>query len=196
MTRVKLLGYKELDYNKKRLKNEYQEEEQEQEEHFIVKLIRLCFSFAKFSLYICVTLLELLLKIIRTLFLNEYVPLENIIDNIKYKRALKQEKQINEYLSQNRGAKIEHTYEFKHSETFSSSYKILVERIIQISENKLTLNEELKLDTINRIKLIIQECESVGLAEGYKYAKETNYKFDNEEDIYNYFICDRVHRNL
>lgn len=203
MAKVKLLGYKNFNYTKERIEKEHQEkleyEEQEmemqQEEYFLFKLLRLSLKFLRFSLYLCVTVLEQILQLIRVVFLNEYRPFEDLMQELKDKRELKQEKQVNEYLAKNRGAKLEHTYEFKHSEAFSNSYKILVERINQVAYNNLNLNEELRQDSINRLNLIIQECESVGLEEGYKYAKETNFKYNNDE-IYNYFICDRVHRNI
>lgn len=55
------------------------------------------------------------------------------------------------------------------------------------------MNEDLYKDIMKRLDIIITEAERQAHAEGYKFAKQTRYKFESTEEFDKY-IEDRVLR--
>lgn len=147
----------------------------------------------RFNVYLAISFLELIIKLIKVLFnLNEYKPLksitegrESILDRIAHKNINKERIRFStDYLCR-------HEYTFPRSDTFLNTYKTIQQRLKDISDNNINLNNDLYKDTIYQINVLIVEAEKQALSEGYSYARETKYKLDTST-VYEDFIQEKV----
>lgn len=150
-------------------------------------------SALKFSLYLVISLLELVIKLIKVLFnLTEYKPLqsltegrESILDRIAHRNINKERIRFStDFLCR-------HEYNFPRSDMFLNTYKTIQQRLKDISDNNINLSNELYKDTIYQINVLIVEAEKQALSEGYSYARETKYKLDTST-VYEDFIQEKV----
>ncbi|MGM9533716.1 MAG: hypothetical protein ACI3VR_00615 [Intestinibacter sp.] len=191
------------DTNKKQvyvLKDELDQEEEEHQSSFwfdtfpvvVESIIKLAAKVLKFSLYLLISFLKLFIKIIEALFLQNYNPLgfvskatEKALDD-RAKKNINQER-IRFAVNQ----KTMHKFEFDRSTDFSNNYKVIQERLKQCTDMQIRLNNELYKDTLKRIDILVVEAERKALQEGYSYAKETNFKLDDEA-AYQEYIRNKI----
>lgn len=156
-------------------------------------LFKLTIKALKFSLYMCVSFLELLIKLIKVLFnLNDYKPLQsftegrnNFLNSIAQKEINKEKIRFTfDYMGR-------HEFIFPRSDLFLSCYKEIQQRLKGISEHNINLNNELYKDTIKEINCLIVEAEKQSLKLGYEYARETKYKLDTST-VYDEFVQDKI----
>ena len=170
-----------------------QEEQEESQNGFwfdtfpvIVEIvINLIMKAFKFSLYLCVSFLELWIKIIKTLFLSDYKPFGAITgmkDNF-----------IKDYISKNTKphAKVIHSYEFTRSEEFAKNYSHIDNLLKECAKSKLAINEDIHRDIMKRLDIILVESEKMALSEGFSYCKQVKYKID-ESEAYESYIQDQI----
>ncbi len=171
----------------------FEEKEEKEEQNIYINIIKGIIAALKFSLYICINILEILIKIIKVLFnINDYKPFQCIESNkISFlnriaEREIDKEKIrfASDYLGR-------HEYTFPRSDTFLNCYKEIQQRLKDISDNNINLNRELYIDTIKQINALIVESEKQALKQGYTYAKETKYKLD-ASTVYEDFIQDKI----
>lgn len=167
--------------------------EDQETKNIYIELFKVIVRALKFTLYLFISFLELLIKIVKVLFnLNDYRPLQsftegrNSILNRIAQREINKEKIrfTSDYLGR-------HEYIFPRSDQFLNSYKEIQERLKDIADNNIKLNKELYKDTIKQINVLIVEAEKVAMKQAYRYAKETKYKLD-ETDVYDSFIQNKV----
>ena len=167
-------------------------EELEQNSLFI-DLFKGLIKALKFSTYLVISFLELLIKIMKVLFnLNDYRPLRAITEgknSIIYRIA---DSNINQYRVKFVADNLSrHEYNFQRSEQFLAQYSYLQKELQKIADNQIVINTDIYRDIFKRISILVAEAENKALKEGYNYARETKYKlYDN--DIYNDYIRDKV----
>lgn len=154
---------------------------------------KLIYKVFQFGLYLSVTFLELLIKLLKTLFLgDDYKPF-NFILEAREKRLDRRAKDninkekirfVSDYLCR-------HEYVFPRTDTFLNDYKQIQQRLKDISENNINLSNELYHDTMKRISILVTEAEKQALKLGYEYARETKYQLDTST-VYQDFIQDKV----
>lgn len=162
------------------------------ESNVYIEIGRLFLKALKFSLYICVSFIEMFLNLIKSLFLNEYEPFSpvketgnNFLDKIANKR-------INRYRIQFAAEHLSrHEYNFQKSEQFLAQYKYLQDKLKDISDNEILINDEIYRDIFKRISILVSEAENKALQEGYNHARKTRYRLYDEE-IYEDYIRDKV----
>lgn len=152
-------------------------------------LLASVFKIFRFSLYIIINFLKLLIGAIEGLFLQGYEPLKPITD--KYKE--RQDKKTKDYIIKNSKphAVTSHNYEFIRSKLFARNYLKIKTLLNNCAKHDAEMNEDVCKDVLKRIDIIIVEAERQALAEGYQYAKETRYKFESQESFDKY-IRDRI----
>ena len=177
-----------LEINTKAAKTETETET----ETTLIFILRLIFKSFKFGLYLFVTLLELFIKVIKILFLQDYQPFKKVIDSKNNFFNQIASKNINRYKIQFASEILaRHEYNFQRSEQFLAQYKYLQDKLKEISNNEIKINDDIYKDIFKRISILVAEAENVALKEGYNHAKNTNYKLYDDE-IYNDFVRDRV----
>ncbi|WP_455543857.1 hypothetical protein [Intestinibacter sp.] len=172
----------------------YKLEEDVPEEHALIKIIKFTLKVLRFSLYLCVTVLEVFIKLLKRLFLKDYEPFKEVskkkvglLDRIAQRNINKEKiKLASEYLAR-------HEYNFERSDQYLMQYKFLQEKLSDISKNKVVLDTEIYRDIFKRVNILVSEAETKALEEGYKHAKRTHYKL-KDQDIYEDFIKDKVLR--
>lgn len=189
------------DTNKKQiyvLKEEPQEEVQQNGFWFdtfpvIVEItIELVIKLFKFSLYLIISFLELLIKIIKKLFLDDYRPFGAITDSRNNFLNRIAQKEVNkEKIRFATQYMCRHEYSFNRSREFDNAYKQIQQRLKDIAEHNITLNNELYKDTMYQINALVVEAEKVAMKESYAYAKKTKYGLD-EENAYDNYIRDKI----
>lgn len=156
-------------------------------------IIKANLKVLKFSLYLCIGFLELIIKLIKVLFnLTDYKPFKAITDsknsflsNIAHDNINREKvKFASDFMCR-------HEYSFPRSDTFLNCYKEIQQRLKNISDNNIELNNALYRDTIKQINVLIVEAEKQALKQGYGYAKETKYKLD-ASTVYEEFIQNKV----
>lgn len=150
------------------------------------------FKIFRFCLYIVVLLLEMFTKLVRGLFLQGYKPFVNFKinrkNNLNKKAKSEFEKQFAiEFLTK-------HTYRFEKSELYNKIYKEIAVKFKDFAKNNVVFSEVDYIDLMDRINILTIESEKKGLQEGYIYAARTKYKHNNEDDIYNSYIEDKIKR--
>ena len=159
----------------------------------IKAIIKATFKALKFSLYLVISFLELLIKLLKVLFnMNEYKPLQGVTDGKNTILNRIAQKEINkekirftfDYMGR-------HEFIFPRSDLFLSCYKEIQQRLKDISEHNINLNNELYKDTIKEINCLIVEVEKQSLKLGYEYARETKYKLDTST-VYDEFITSKI----
>lgn len=154
-------------------------------------LVASVFKVFRFSLYLIVSFLKLLIGAIEGLFLQGYEPLKPITD--KYKE--RQDKKTKDYIIKNTKphAVTSHNYEFIRSKLFAKNYLKIKNLLNNCAKHNAEMNEDVCKDVLKRIDIIIVEAERQALSEGYKYAKESHFKFESTE-AFDKYIQDRVLR--
>ena len=190
------------DTNKKQVYVLQEEPEQEEQTCFwfdtfpklIEIVIKLSIKLLKFSLYLCISFLELMIKIIKALFLNEYKPFGSVTDsknNILNRIA---RKEINKEKIKFSTEKLtRHTYEFERSELYNNTYKSIQTKLKDFADNNVAINEDIYKDILANIDVLTVEVEKKALQEGYNYASYTKYKLSDNE-VYSDFIEYKVMR--
>lgn len=173
---------------------EEHEQEQEQEQQIEVfyfelvkKIVRATLVVFKFVSYLVISFFELLIKVIKGMFFNDYKPFKwatNGIDNIAKGYVKKNTKPH---------AKIRHQYEFTESEIFARNYSKIENLLKECAKNSLAINENIYKDILKRIDIIVIEAQKQALQEGYNYAKQTRYNLSNEE-VYDTFVESKIMR--
>lgn len=149
------------------------------------------FKIFKLCLYLIISFLKLIIKVIEGLFLQGYEPFKSITD--KYQE--RQDKKAKDYIIKNTKphATITHNYEFIRNKVFARNYVKIDTLLDQCVKHEAELNEDLHKDIIKRLNIILVEAERQALSEGYKYAKESHFKFESTE-AFDKYIQDRVLR--
>lgn len=160
---------------------------------FIKQVIKAALKLFKFSLYLVISFLELMIKLLKVLFnMNEYKPLQGVTDGKDSFLNRIAQKEINKekirFASDYMGR---HEFIFPRSDLFLNSYKEIQQRLKDISENNIKLNNELYKDTIKQINVLVVEAEKQSMKLSYEYARETKYKLDTST-VYDDFIADRI----
>lgn len=170
------------------LQKNLQDDSLEQNKLYL-EFVSYVFKAFKFCLYLIVSFLKLLAKVLEVLFLQEYEPFKFIKD-YKSKKA---DEKLKNYI--NKDTKIygvtSHRYEFIRSRVYALNYLKIKNILKKCSEHNVKMGEEVAKDVLNRIDLIIVEAERQALAEGYKYAKESHFQFESTE-AFDRYIKDRV----
>ena len=167
-------------------------EELEQNSLFI-DLFKGLIKALKFSTYLVISFLELLIKIMKVLFnLNDYRPLRAITEGKNSILNRIADSNINQYRVKFVADNLSrHEYNFQRSEQFLAQYSYLQKELQKIADNQIVINTDIYRDIFKRISILVAEAENKALKEGYNYARETKYKlYDN--DIYNDYIRDKV----
>ena len=159
---------------------------------FIKQIIKATFKLLKFSLYLVISFLELLIKLIKVLFLNDYEPFgtvketgNNFLNKIAKKEINKEKIRFaSDYMGR-------HEFIFPRSDLFLNTYKEIQQRLKDISEHNINLNNELYKDTIKQINVLVVEAEKQSLKLGYEYCRETKYKLDTST-VYDEFVQDKI----
>lgn len=162
------------------------------ENNVYIEIGKLVLKVFKFGLYLLVTFLELFIKLLKALFLNEYEPFKqvkegrnNLLNKIAAKNINRYKIQyVSEHLSR-------HEYNFQRSEQFLAQYKYLQDKLKQIADNEINLNDDIYRDIFKRISILVSEAENKALQEGYNHARKTRYRLYDDE-IYEDFIRDKV----
>lgn len=167
------------------------ETEYESETPLII-FIRFILKSFKFGLYLFVTFLEMFIKLIKALFLQDYEPFKCVKDSKNNFLNKIARKNINDYKIQFASEILaRHEYNFQRSEQFLAQYKYLQSELKRISDNKILINDDIYKDIFKRISILVAEAENKALREGYNHARNTRYKLYDDE-IYNNFVKDRV----
>lgn len=172
-------------------KNQTEIEEYESPYLVIGKAIgKLILKVFKFSIYICIATLELIIKLIKALFnLNEYNPLGFISEAREKALDDRAAKNINKERMRFATEKLtRHTYEFERSEIYNLVYKEIQDKLKDFADNNVAINRDIYKDILNKIDILTVEVEKKALDEGYNYATFTKYRFSDEEEIYSNFI--------
>lgn len=162
------------------------------ESNVYIEIGKLFLKAFKFVLYLLVTFLELFIKLLKALFLNEYEPFRpvkeggnNFLNRIAAKNINRYKIQyVSEHLSR-------HEYNFQRSDQFLAQYKYLQDKLKQIADNEINLNDDIYRDIFRRISILVSEAENKALQEGYNHARKTRYRLYDEE-IYEDYIRDKV----
>lgn len=164
---------------------------QEQYNTWVEWLVASIFKGFKFCLYIIISFLKLLIKVIEGLFLQDYEPFKPITD--KYQE--RQDKKAKDYIIKNTKphATITHNYEFIRSKLFARNYVKIDTLLSKCAKHEAELNEDLHKDIMKRLNIILVEAERQALSEGYKYAKESHFQFESTE-AFDKYIQDRILR--
>lgn len=168
-------------------------EELEQKNTLFIDLFKGLIKALKFSLYLVISFLELLIKIMKVLFnLNDYRPLRAITEGKNSILNRIADSNINQYRVKFVAENLSrHEYNFQRSDQFLAQYSYLQKELQKIADNEIVINTEIYRDIFKRISILVAEAENKALKEGYNYARETKYKlYDN--DIYNDYIRDKV----
>lgn len=168
-----------------------EEDYQEEYNSWLGLIVASVFKVFRFSLYLIVSFLKLLIGAIEGLFLQNYDPFKPIKDSYKER----QDKKAKDYIIKNTKphATITHNYEFIRSKLFARNYVKIDTLLSQCAKHEAELNEDLHKDIMKRLNIILVEAERQALSEGYKYAKESHFKFESTE-AFDKYIQDRVLR--
>ena len=168
-------------------------EELEEQNNIYIELFKQIIKVFKFSLYICISFLELFIRVVKVLFnLSDYKPFKTVSEsknNILNRIA---DKNINQYKIQYVSEHLSrHEYNFQRSEQFLAQYSYLQKELKQIADNEILINEDIYRDIFKRISILVSEAENKALQEGYNHARKTHYSlYDNE--ITEDFIRDKI----
>lgn len=168
--------------------------EELEQNNIYIELLKLTIRALKLSLYICISFLEMFIKLIKALFgLNEdYRPFKAITDSKNSLLDRVANKKINQYKIQFASDILSrHEYNFQRSDQFLAQYKYLQDKLKQIADNEINLNEDIYRDIFKRISILVSEAENKALQEGYNHARKTRYRLYDEE-IYEDYIRDKV----
>lgn len=153
------------------------------------QILKIILRIMKFGLYFGISILELFIKILKVIFnLTDYKPLQHVTDSKNNFLNNIAAKEINKYKIKFATEKLtQHTYEFERSELFSSTYKDIQEKLKDFADNGVVINHDIYKDILNKIDILTIEADRKALQEGYRYAKVTKYKLQDNE-VYSDFI--------
>lgn len=169
-------------------------EELEEQNNIYIELLKLTIRALKLSLYICISFIEMFIKLLKALFgLNkDYRPFKAVTDTKNSFFNHIAQKNINQYRIQFASDILSrHEYNFQRSEQFLAQYKYLQDKLKQIADNEINLNEDIYRDIFRRISILVSEAENKALQEGYNHARKTRYRLYDQE-IYEDYIRDKV----
>ena len=152
-------------------------------------IIKTALKILKFSLYLCISFLELIIKLIKVLFnLIDYKPFKFISDARDRVLDDRAKKNINQERVKFATEKLtRHTYEFERSELYNNTYKSIQAKLKDFADNNVAINEDIYKDILAKIDVLTVEVEKKALQEGYSYASYTKYKLSDNE-VYSDFI--------
>ena len=160
-------------------KEEHLEGYQEEREYnsWLEVVISSIFKVLRFNLYLIMSFLKLLSR-----------------KEVKQDKE-KQDKKAKDYIIRNTKphATTTHNYEFIRSKLFARNYLKIDKLLEKCAKHDAELNNKLYQDIMKRLDIIIVEAERQALSEGYKYAKQTRYKFESQE-AFDKYIQDRIMR--
>ena len=166
------------------------DEEEEYEDAPLIKFIRFSLKFCKFSLFLAITFIELLIKLVKTVFnLNDYKPFKAVSDLYEEHMDRKTLDYFEKHTEPH--AVRTHRYEFIRSKVFAKNYLSIDKLLTNIYKNNAELNKDMYKDLMARIDILICESEKQAFAESYKYAKETHYNFESQY-AFDRYIKDRI----
>ena len=169
---------------------ELNDEEEEYEDASLIKFIRFSLKFCKFSLFLAITFIELLIKLVKTVFnLNDYKPFKAVSDLYEEHMDRKTLDYFEKHTEPH--AVRTHRYEFIRSKVFAKNYLSIDKLLTNIYKNNAELNKDMYKDLMARIDILICESEKQAFAESYKYAKETHYNFESQY-AFDRYIKDRI----
>lgn len=162
--------------------------------NFIIIAGKLSFKFIRFILYVVVSFLEMIIRIIKSLLnLEGYKPFKGVSKAYRTRQDIK----IKDYIERKTEphAIVTHNYEFVRNRTFAATYVEIDNLLVDCSKNNIQLNENIAKDVLKKINILIVESERQALSEGYGYAKNTHFRF-NEDDAYKEFITDKIMQGI
>ncbi|MGM9535942.1 MAG: hypothetical protein ACI3VR_11840 [Intestinibacter sp.] len=143
----------------------------------------ICFCF-KFSIYLAISFLQMLINIISSLMDLENWDFLNRRNEIKEDRIL--EIEVLEGSSK-------HEYVVKRSAAYNKMHEG-IETLLQVnSDQQAVIDNIVAEDILKKIDVIVYESEKNALQQGYKFARETKYILQDGE-IYESYIKSRVMR--
>lgn len=145
----------------------------------------ICFCF-KFSIYLIISFLQMIINIIYTLMDFDNWGFLNRRNEVKEDRLLEVEVVENENTSK-------HEYVVKRSAKYNSMYEG-IEGLLQVdSGQQAVIDDMMAEDILKKIDIIVCESEKNALQQGYKFARETKYIL-NDGEVYESYIKSRVMR--
>lgn len=168
--------------------------EELEQNNIYIELLKLTIRALKLSLYICISFIEMFIKLLKALFgLNEdYRPFKAVTDTKNTFFNHIAQRNINQYKIQFASDILSrHEYNFEKSEQFLAQYKYLQDKLKDMAENKVLINEDIYRDIFKRISILVSEAENKALQEGYNHARKTRYRLYDQE-IYEDYIRDKV----
>lgn len=176
------------------LKKEVHLEGYEEEREYNSYLELFLYLFGKvlqFGLYVIVNFFKLFINLLEGLFLKNYQPFKPIQDAY----TKKQDEKAKNYLMKNTKphATVTHQYEFIRNKVFARNYYKINNFLNNVVKHEAELDEDLYRDIMKRLDIIIVQAERQALSEGYKFAKESRYKFESEE-AFDKYLEDRIKR--
>lgn len=148
-----------------------------------IKLMYKAMKFCiKFSLYLCIRFLQMVIDFI-----------SNLLD---FDNFLKQDQQDTEE-SLLEVEVIEdgnrHEYKLKRSKLYDSKYEDIEKLLKSTNGYDVCIEKSMAEDILKKINVLVFEAEKNALKEGYKFSRETRHELD-EEDVYTNYIKSRVMR--
>lgn len=162
--------------------------------NFIIIAGKLSFKFIRFVLYLIISFLEMFIRVMKSLLnLEGYKPFKGVSNAYKTRKDIK----IKDYIERKTEphALVTHNYEFIRNRTFAATYVEIDNLLVDCSKNSVKLNENIAKDVLKKIDILIVESERQALSEGYGYAKNTHFRF-NEDEAYKEFITDKIMQGI
>lgn len=155
---------------------------------------KLIFKVFQFGLYLTVTFLELLIKLLKAMFLRDFRPFNFILEAKETALDNRAKRNIDKYKIKFATEKLtRHVYEFERSEIYNSTYKEIQDKLKDFSDNNVAINHDIYKDILAKIDVLTVEVEKKALQEGYDYAAYTKYRLSDEE-VYEDFIEYKIMR--
>ena len=179
------------------LKEELEQDQEQEVEvevfyfELVKKIVKAGLVVFKFVSYLMISFLELLIKVIKGMFFNDYKPFkcvtdskDSFLDNIAKKHIKKNTKPH---------ATVRHSYEFTRSELFARNYSHIEKLLKECANNGITIINDIYKDILKRIDIIVVEAEREALQEGYSYATYTKYRL-SEDEVFDDYIQYKIMR--
>ena len=143
----------------------------------------ICF-FIKFSVYLCLSFIQMIIDIVYKLMDFENWNFLNKREDAKQQRLLEVEVDENS---------TRHEYIVKRSKEYDERYKEISNLLHSDDDKEIVINSVISNDILAKIDIIVYESEKNALRQGYKFAKETKCMLD-DESVYKDYIQSRVMR--
>lgn len=164
--------------------------DKEQNNELFSKLMTLllkgmCFCF-KFSVYLVISFIQMIINIISTL-----MDFENW-DFLNKRRNFEDDKLLQVQVDESRNTS-KHEYVVKRSKQYNKVHGE-IENLLSLNRNQqAVLDSYMAEDVLAKIDIVVYESEKNALKQGYKFARETKYILEDGE-IYESYIKSRVMR--